>query len=299
MSETAPGTLFEALARFQASLPKIAEGRAGKVEGVTQQGKPFSYPIKWADLADVSDAVLPRLGAVGLAFISRPTVREDGKFGLAYSLVHASGEREDGFYELRADLTPQKTGALITYARRYCLCAVTGVAAGDDAETARQSGGDAWETASRERPRPQNVPAGDDTRSQPRDGGAQPGSTGEGAAQDPAPRAAGAAPPRGAQPPPPAPDDEPGSASKTQLTKLHTILTGLGFGGDEREQKLVIAEVITGRAPLTGPVKGRSSGNLSANEARKLIDTLDGFGGDRDKLIAFMARQEQAGDDDA
>ena len=86
--------------------------------------------------------------------------------------------------------------------------------------------------------------------------------------------------------------DEPGSATRDQLTRLHTILTGLGFGSDEREQKLVIAETVTGRAPLHGPRRGRSSGNLSLTEARKLIDTLDGFGGDREKLIAFMAAQD-------
>ena len=114
------------------------------------------------------------------------------------------------------------------------------------------------------------------------------------------PRAAGAASPRGAQPPPPQdgpPEDQPGSVSPAQLTKLHTVLTGLGFGGDDREQKLVIAEVITGHDPLTGPEEGRTSKNLSLNEARKLIDTLDGFA-DRDALIAFMAERRQAGGGD-
>ena len=50
-------------------------------------------------------------------------------------------------------------------------------------------------------------------------------------------------------------DDQPGSITAAQLTKLHTVLTGLGFGGEDREQKLVIAEVITGHDPLTGPKK--------------------------------------------
>ena len=90
-------------------------------------------------------------------------------------------------------------------------------------------------------------------------------------------------------------EDEPGSISDAQLTKLHTVLTGLGFGSQDREQKLVLAEVITGRAPLHGPFPGRSSRNLSLREASKLIDTLDGFGGDRDALIASMAEREQAG----
>ena len=78
------------------------------------------------------------------------------------------------------------------------------------------------------------------------------------------------------------------------------MLTGLGFGGEDREQKLVIAEVITGHDPLTGPEEGRTSKNLSLHEARLLIDTLDGM--DRDALIAHMAEHEDrvrqgAGDD--
>jgi hypothetical protein len=89
--------------------------------------------------------------------------------------------------------------------------------------------------------------------------------------------------------------DEPGSASNAQLTKLHTIMTGLGFGAQDRDQKLTIAETITGHAPLTGPWEGRSSKNLSLTEARQLIDTLHGM--DRDALVALMA-ERQAGDED-
>jgi hypothetical protein len=143
--------------------------------------------------------------------------------------------------------------------------------------------------------------AGDDTQGRPgseRQHGAQPESNGERTAQDATPRAAGAAPSRGAQPLPPLPEDQPGSATEDQLQSLHIIFGGLGFKTDDREHKLKIAETITGRAPLHGPARGRSSKNLSFTEARKLIDTLSGFGG-RDALIAFMAEREQAGDGDA
>jgi phage recombination protein Bet len=92
-------------------------------------------------------------------------------------------------------------------------------------------------------------------------------------------------------------EDQPGSVSDDQLKKLHTILTGLGFTGDDREAKLVTAEVITGRAPLTGPTRGRSSKNLSYTEAETLIARLDEFTDEngernRDALIAFMATRE-------
>lgn len=146
----APGTLFAALAAVQAQLPKIGKGQTADT------GK---YVYKYADLADVSQEILPRLGAAGLAFTSRPTIL-DGQFVLAYSLVHFSGEREDGIYPLPSSGSPQQIGSAITYARRYCLCAVTGVAPDSDdddgaaAEAShRQSAGDAWEDAAPARPR--------------------------------------------------------------------------------------------------------------------------------------------------
>lgn len=133
--------------------------------------------------------------------------------------------------------------------------------------------------------------AGDDTRNQRHAGNQAPRPGADEHGAHPAPAAAGGTPRPESQPLPPLPaEDHPGSVSPAQLTKLHTVLTGLGFGSEDREQKLVIAEVITGRAPLTGPTEGRSSKNLSLTEARRLIDTLDGM--DRDQLIAYMAEHE-------
>jgi hypothetical protein len=60
-----------------------------------------------------------------------PTVSE-GKFVLAYELRHTSGEQIDGLWPLPDRGTPQEIGSAITYARRYSLCAVTGVAPADD-----------------------------------------------------------------------------------------------------------------------------------------------------------------------
>ena len=129
---------------------------------------------------------MPRLGALGLAFLARPTTREDGKFGLAYSLVHVSGEREDGFYELNIHgMTPQQIGGLITYARRYCLCAATGTAPGgddDDAASAqhyaagRQSAGDVWDNAAPARPNGNGQQQGRERPAQPAKAAAAPDS---------------------------------------------------------------------------------------------------------------------------
>lgn len=146
-----PGSLFEALARFQAELPKIKKGQTADT------GK---YVYDYADLAEVSDAVLKAIGKLGLFFFAKPLHRkEDGKFGLEYTLGHISGEREDGWWELRSDLPMQQMGGMITYARRYTLLAVTGAApAGDDNDAAdtsdvpSRSAADAWENSTPARP---------------------------------------------------------------------------------------------------------------------------------------------------
>jgi len=123
--------LNAALAKLQATLPKISKGETGEVSGQTKDGRPFKYSYKYADLAAISAAVMPALGAVGLAFTAKPTL-SGGQFVLAYSLLHESGEHDDGEYPLPSQGTPQAIGSAITYARRYCLCAVTGIAPDED-----------------------------------------------------------------------------------------------------------------------------------------------------------------------
>ncbi|MCW2957169.1 MAG: hypothetical protein JWO69_2038 [Thermoleophilia bacterium] len=118
-------SLAEALAAFQADLPNVHKN---------SQVDTGRYIAKYADLATISAAVLPKLGAVGLSWVNRATRAEDGSFVLAYTLLHASGERMDGEYPLPdpTKVTPQQIGSAITYARRYSLCAAVGVAPDED-----------------------------------------------------------------------------------------------------------------------------------------------------------------------
>lgn len=142
MSET--DELAKALAAVQAELPQIHK---------TETAQTGSYSYRYADLAAVSRAVLPLLGRHGLAWITRPTVREDGRLVLAYELRHVSGQSISGEYPLPSPTSaPQQLGSAITYARRYCLCSVTGVAPesdDDDAAAAsrRPTGRGEWEHA--------------------------------------------------------------------------------------------------------------------------------------------------------
>lgn len=126
-----PTTLAAALAQLQADLPDVGKGNTAEVQGTTKGGQPFKYKYKYADLADVSKAILPKLGPLGLSWITRPTITEAGKFVLAYELLHVSGDSRTGEYPLQLG-TPQEMGSAITYARRYALCSVTGVAPESD-----------------------------------------------------------------------------------------------------------------------------------------------------------------------
>lgn len=115
-----PASLAAALIALQADIPRIRK---------TARGQHGAY----ADLEHVTSALLPRIARLGLAFTAWPTLNSNGRFVLAYKLLHISGESETGEYELPTGAQPQQIGSAITYARRYSLLAVTGVApAGDD-----------------------------------------------------------------------------------------------------------------------------------------------------------------------
>lgn len=122
------GSLAAALAAFQAHLPVIGKDNTATVP--TKTGG--SYQYKYADLSDVSRAVLPALARHGLSFSTKPTMTEDGHFVLAYVLRHESGEEDSGIYPLPSGGTPQSVGSALTYARRYVLSAMTGVAPDED-----------------------------------------------------------------------------------------------------------------------------------------------------------------------
>jgi hypothetical protein len=82
-------------------------------------------------------------------------------------------------------------------------------------------------------------------------------------------------------------EERPGSATPQQVRGIQMTYQKLGFTKAERAQAIATSEQITGRH-LTGPNEGRTHNNLSFVEATKLKDTLDGFGGDRQKLAAVL-----------
>ena len=119
---TEDSQLAKALTAFHADLPKVGKGSTNP-----------AFKSKYADLADIVSVVLPALAKQGLAWITTPRVSDDG-FSLEYELRHVSGESITGSWPLPdpEKATPQQMGSAVTYAKRYTLSAVTGIAPDED-----------------------------------------------------------------------------------------------------------------------------------------------------------------------
>lgn len=126
--------LAEALAWVQARLPHVHKDGTAQVK--SDKG---SYSYKYADLADVSQAILTLTGQAGLAWITTTGYDERGTFTMTYRLEHTTGQSAGGTWPLPDPVQkgPQVTGSALTYARRYALCCVTGVAPDKDDDGAQ------------------------------------------------------------------------------------------------------------------------------------------------------------------
>lgn len=128
----APADINEALLALQADPPTLTKNR---------EGQAGSQKTRYADLVQVNQVVLSRLNGYGVIYKAKPTLRGD-KFVLAYTLLHvASGTSEEGDYPLKLSENSQQMGSAISYARRYALLAVTGIAAEEEDDDGRGTDG--------------------------------------------------------------------------------------------------------------------------------------------------------------
>lgn len=88
------------------------------------------FKSKYADLAAVRAAVLPALNKHGFAVLQYTEVF-NGEIQLVTELAHKSGESRQSRYPI-AHGTPQQQGSALTYARRYGLSAIAGIASEED-----------------------------------------------------------------------------------------------------------------------------------------------------------------------
>lgn len=254
-------SLPAALAAFQAELPPVHKDAAAVVAG-EKDGRKYTYGYKYAGLDNIVAIVLPLLGKHGLSFAAFPTLSDNG-FVLRYQLLHESGGALAGDYPL-PDPTrtkPQAVGSAITYARRYALCAATGIAPDedDDAEEAEReyvpetrADGSATE-AEQARMNRGPVPGTQRLNGTPPD--------------DPFydANAALEKPPR---------EELPGTATQAQLRKMHGLFGKLAI--TDRDDRLRVTREIVGRDL-------QSASALSFVDAQKLNSALEAMeAGDAD-----------------
>lgn len=123
-----------ALAKAQGEFVAIEKAKTAKVKGQTKDGRSFDYTYKYADIADVLAGLLPPLSKHGLSVI-QPTLVIDGVMMIRTRILHASGQWIESDYPVSSiNGDHQKMGGALTYARRYALCSLVGVAAEEDTD---------------------------------------------------------------------------------------------------------------------------------------------------------------------
>ena len=109
----------------------LAAAQINMGKALKQSSNPH-FRSKYADLGSVMDACMPALNAVGIAVI-QPTGEDDYGRYVETRLIHESGDS----LSCRVPLIVSKNdmqgyGGAVTYARRYGLMAMAGIAPEDD-----------------------------------------------------------------------------------------------------------------------------------------------------------------------
>jgi hypothetical protein len=116
-----------ALAKAQGTVKNPTKGRTAQVR--SDKG---NYSYTYATLADSLEAIREGLSANGLAVIQATRIEGDVLM-LDTRLSHASGQWVEAEYPVcKFPSAPQVIGSALTYARRYALFGVVGIAGEDD-----------------------------------------------------------------------------------------------------------------------------------------------------------------------
>lgn len=123
--------LSAALVAAQAEFTNAPKETAGQV------GSAKRY---YTDLPTLTDHVREPLAKHGLGYVQFPCNSLSGHVGLVTRLLHESGEWLEDEYSMPVGQGAQGAGSALTYARRYALMAVLGIAADDDDGAAASQG---------------------------------------------------------------------------------------------------------------------------------------------------------------
>lgn len=127
------GEIAAALAKAQAKFTPPKKDKTAKIE--SNKG---GYSYHYSDLASLIDAIRGPLSENEIAYV-QPTSYADGQLLLITRLMHSSGEWIESDYPLSLYARPQEQGSAITYARRYALGTLVGLAPEDDDGAAAQA----------------------------------------------------------------------------------------------------------------------------------------------------------------
>src|SRR5690606_2254560 len=114
-----------------ALMPALIKAQSAFAPAVKAKVNPH-FKSKYVPLDAVIDAIAQPLRDNGIAIVQQTDI-EDARTVLITRLVHESGEWIAGKYPIhpvKAD--PQGEGSALTYARRYALMAIAGIAPEDD-----------------------------------------------------------------------------------------------------------------------------------------------------------------------
>lgn len=110
----------------------------GEIEGASKDSTNPHFKSKYADLASVWDACRKPLSKHGLSVVQLPKA-EGANVTVTTLLLHKSGQFIGEVLTVQAmDAKPQSVGSALTYARRYGLSTVVGIAPEDDDGEAAQ-----------------------------------------------------------------------------------------------------------------------------------------------------------------
>ena len=134
------GAIAAALAKAQIELTNPQKSLVATLEANGHRQGPRSF--RYASLADGLEIVRKSLGAHEIAVVQTTAIaRERGQVSLETLLAHSSGEWIASEWPVCsvADMAaPKRMGAALTYARRYALFSMVGIAGEDDLDAPDQ-----------------------------------------------------------------------------------------------------------------------------------------------------------------
>lgn len=141
---------YGAMAQFQKDCPKIIKTLTARI-----QTSRASFSYSYAPLNEILDVIQPVMAPLGLSVSWRLPRIEAGHVITSCRIAHAMGHVEDSGDLAVPIITkdpdigaspPQRVGASLTYAKRYTLMTITGLAAEDDDDAQNPAAHTGWAT---------------------------------------------------------------------------------------------------------------------------------------------------------